>query len=212
MGHDFTPMQAVHDAVRRDLIRFATLLGGTAPVSAERAVALGRQWEQVVGRVVEHERLEDGIVWAAARRSVPAPEQQPLDRMTELHDQLTSLLAVGSELFASGAASGGGVARRQLADTVERAAVLADKQFAYEEGTVLVLLDRYLPEADWAAFVATLHAPTGPFVDPVHLPWLLEGSRPDRVNALLGLLGADARDAYEQEWKPAHRLRTAEVW
>jgi hypothetical protein len=215
MAHDFAPMLAVHDAVRRDLIRFVTLLGGTSPVSPERATALSRQWDLVVGRVTEHERPEDDVLWPAARLAVPMSEQAPLDRMAEQHRQLTGMLNAASARFESGAAAvggEGGAARTSLADAIERAAVLADKQFAYEERTVFALLDTWLPEAHWAAFVATLHAPSGPLVDPVLLPWLLEGSRPDRVSTLLGLLGDDDRQAYEQDWKPAHRLRAAEVW
>jgi hypothetical protein len=211
MSHDFTPTLAVHDAVRRDLIRFATLLGGNAPIRSDRAVLLAGIWHQVTARVVEQERLEDSLLWPAARRATPAGEHDPYDRMAEQHGALVDLLSAGAGQFAAGAASDP-AGRRQLAETAERAAVLADRQFAYEERTVLPLLDRYLPEPDWAAFVGALHAPSGPLVDPVHLPWLLEGSRPDRVSALLRLVGADARDAYEREWKPAHRLRAAEVW
>ena len=216
MAHDFTAMLAVHDAVRRDLIRFVTLLGGTAPVDVERAAALGRQWQLVAGRVIEHEQLEDDVLWPAARAAIPAQEQGPLDQMDALHEQLIGVLATASALFATGAAAAsgpeGGAARRALADVIERAAVLADKQFAYEERTVSALLDAWLPAADWAAFVASLHAPSGPLVDPVLLPWLLEGSRPDRASRLLELIGAQHRVAYEEDWKPAHRLRTAEVW
>lgn len=212
MGHDFTVMLAVHDAVRRDLIRFATLLGGNAPISVDRAAALSRQWDLIVGRVVDHERIEADLLWPAARIAVPVAEHAPLDRMAAHHDLLTSVLDVASALFATGAVVGGGVARTALADSIERAAVLADAQFAYEERQVLPLLDQWLPAHGWAGFVAAQHAPAGPLLDPVVLPWLLEGSRPERVTQLLGLLGDEHRDAYEQDWKPAHRLRAAEVW
>jgi hypothetical protein len=211
MGHDFTPTLAVHDAVRRDLIRFATLLGGNAPIRSDRAALLAGSWAQILARVVDQEQWEESLLWPAARLATPVDQQEPFDRMAEQHGVLVDLLAAGAEQFAAGAATDV-TGRRRLADTAERAAVLADRQFAYEERAVLPLLDRYLPESQWAAFVGALHAPSGPFVDPLHLPWLLEGSRPDRVNALLRLVGADTRDAYEREWKHAHRLRAAEVW
>jgi hypothetical protein len=212
MGHDFSLMLAVHDAVRRDLVRFVTLLGGNAPVGVERAAALSGQWDLLVGRVLEHERIEDELLWPAARAAVPASEQEPLDRMARHHDQLTSVLEVASALFAAGAVVQGGAARQALADAIERAAVLADAQFGYEERKVLVLLDARLPAADWAAFVASAHDPAGPLLDPVALPWLLDGSRPERASLLLGLVGDEARDAYESQWKPAHRSRLAEAW
>jgi hypothetical protein len=212
MGHDFSLMLAVHDAVRRDLIRLVTLLGGTAPIGVVQSAAVGRQWDLIVDRVVDHERIEDEVLWPAARRAVPAAEHGPLDRMVEQHDLLTTVLEIPSALFAAGAVVGGGPTRAALSDAIERAAVLADAQFAYEERNVLPLLDAYLPAADWAAFVAAQHAPAGPLRDPVVLPWLLEGSRPERVSTLLGLLGDDHRVTYEQDWKPAHRRRTAEVW
>jgi hypothetical protein len=212
MAHDFTVMLAVHDAVRRDLVRFASLVAGTTPVGVDRAAALTRQWRLVVERVTEHERLEDEVLWPAARDAVPPAEQEPLDRMAAQHRQLTDVLAVGSALFASGALVDGGVARRALGDAIERAAVLADAQFGYEERVVLPLLGRWLPAAGWAAFVASVRAPAGPLLDPEVLPWLLEGSRPDRVSHVLGLLGEAERTVYEQEWKPAHRVRLAEAW
>ena len=210
-AHDFTPMLAVHDAVRRDLIRFVTILGGNAPVTPERWTALARQWELVVGRVIEHERLEDDLLWPAARRAVPLEEQGPLEVMVGQHERLTEVLAAGTAGFSAGGAASGSQ-RSALADLIEQAAVRADKQFAHEERTVFPLLDRHLPVEDWAVFVASLHAPSGPLVDPVLLPWLLEGSRPERVRTLLALLGDDHRAADEADWKPAHRVRTAEVW
>jgi Hemerythrin HHE cation binding domain len=212
MAHDFSVMLAVHDAVRRDLIRFVTLLGGTAPVGVEQAAALGRQWELVAGRVVEHERLEDEVLWPAAREVVPVADQAPLDRMARQHEQLTGVLEVVSARFATGAVVCGGPARADLADGIEGAAVMADAQFAFEERNVLPLLDRWLPTDQWARFVSVQRAPSGPLRDPVALPWLLEGSRPDRVATVLGLIGQEHQLAYEQDWKPAHRLRAAEVW
>jgi Hemerythrin HHE cation binding domain len=212
MGHDFALVLAVHDAVRRDLVRFVTLLGGNAPIGVERAAALGRQWDLLVGRVVEHERIEDDVLWPAARVAVPLAEQEPLDRMAAYHNRLTSALEVASAVFATGAVVGGGAPRHALADSVERAAVLADAQFGYEERKVLVLLDAWLPAADWDAFIAAARAPAGPLLDPVALPWLLDGSRPERTALLLGLLGVEHRDAYESQWKPAHRSRLAEAW
>ena len=212
MAHDFSLMLAVHDAVRRDLIRFVTLLGGTAPVGVEQAAALSSQWDLIVGRVMEHERAEDAVLWPAVRAAVPEDEQAPLDRMVAQHDQLTAVLDVVSARFAAGAVLAGGSARTQLADSIEGAAVMADAQFAFEERNVLPLLDRWLSAPDWATFVAAQHAPAGPLHDPVVLPWLLEGSRPDRAAGVLGLLGTEHRRAYEQDWKPAHQLRTARVW
>lgn len=212
MAHDFSLMLAVHDAVRRDLIRFVTLLGGTAPVGVEQAAALGSQWGLIAGRVTEHERLEDQVLWPAVRAAVPHSEHGPLDRMAGQHEQLTAVLDAVSTRFDAGAVVAGGSARAELADTIESAAVMADAQFAFEERNVLPLLDRWLPAPAWAAFVAAQRAPAGPLRDPVALPWLLEGSRPERVAVLLGLLGPEHKLAYEQDWKPAHQSRAAQLW
>jgi|GEM_PF-2368700 len=212
MAHDFTVMLAVHDAVRRDLIRLVSLVGGTAPISDTRASALARQWDLIVGRVREHERIEDEVLWPAVRVAVPADEQDPLDRMVAAHQQLTAVLQAASDRLAAGDLAHGRGARARLADSIEAAAVLADAQFAFEERVVLPLLDRFLPGQDWADFVAASHAPTGPLADPVVLPWLLEGSRPQRVATVLALLGPENRRAYEQDWKPAYRVRVAQVW
>jgi len=212
MAHDFALMLAVHDAVRRDLIRFVTLLGGTAPVGLERAAALGSQWELVVDRVGEHERIEDAVLWPAAREVVPVGDQEPLDRASRQHAQLTVVLQVVSARFATGAVARGGVHRADLADAIEGAAVMADAHFAFEERNVLPLLEAWLPAEQWERFVSALRDPAGPLRDPVALPWLLEGSRPDRVATVLGLLGPEHQVAYEQAWKPAHRARVDQLW
>jgi len=212
MAHDFALMLAVHDAVRRDLIRFVTLLGGTSPVGVEQAAAVANQWQLVVGRVAEHERIEDDVLWPAAREVVPVADQEPLDRMTRQHRQLTRVLEVVSARFATGAVAQGGAQRGDLADAIEGSAVMADAHFAFEERNVLPLLDRWLPAEQWAVFVSAQRDPAGPLRDPVALPWLLEGSRPDRVATVLGLLGHEQQVAYEQAWKPAHRARAAQVW
>ena len=209
MPLDPTAMTAAHDAIRRDLVRFVRVLGGTDPVPPTRAAALRQHWEYVTSAFGHYTRTQDALLWPQARTSVPADEQTPLAFVAEKQSQLGDHLSVASAAFAGGGAAGTAPARQILAENVERVAMLADKRFAYEQTSVLPLLVEHLPAERWDAFSAELAA----FGTPdVHVPWLLDSAPADRIARVLGTLSPVDQDRYASDWKPAYREQVSALW
>jgi hypothetical protein len=212
VSHDFGPLYAVHDAVRRDLARLVSLTGGTASLRAGRASGLRAHWSQLTGVVLAHERAEDEVLWPALRQAVPAQESGPIDLVTEQHEALVAAIdAVRHGLEAEDAFTLPD-ARERLAAASQRAAVLADHHFGLEERRLLPLVSAWLDPADWAAFVAAWRADPGPGGDAEVLPFVLEGAHPGRAAALVATLDEEGRQAYECLWRPAYKERVAALW
>jgi Hemerythrin HHE cation binding domain len=212
VSHDFGPMYAVHDAVRRDLARLVSLTGGTAPLRAGRAGALRAHWSQLTGVVLAHERVEDDVLWPALRRAVPAEESGPIDLAVAQHEPLFGALeAVRHELEVEDAFTVPD-ARERLASACQRAAVLADHHFGLEETRLLPLVSSWLDPAGWAAFVAAWRRDPGPGGAAEVLPFVLDGAHAARAAALVATLDEDDRHAYEWQWRPAYKERVASLW
>jgi len=209
MPLDSTAMTAAHDAIRRDLIRFVRVLGGTDPVPPGRAVALRRHWEFVASALGHYTGTQDAYLWPPARTHVPAPEQAPLAFAVDKHPLVGDYLAVAGAAFAGGGAGSAGPERQILAENVQRLAMLADKRFAYEETVVLPLLVEHLPQESWDAYNAELTS-FGPLE--LSLPWLLDSAPADRISRVLGLLSPDDYDRYTSDWKPAYREQVSLLW
>lgn len=208
MSLDPTALNAVHDAIRRDLVRFVQVFAGTHPVSADRAVALARHWDLVSTALEHYTDTQDRLLWPAAREVVPTASQAPLDFIAEKQPLLVDRIAVAAAAFASGAAAGGPVQRQALAESLERLAMLADQHFAYEEGSVQPLLAD-LPDDASVAVTAALNS----IAEPATLvPWLLDGALADRVARVLATLGEAEQQAYATLWKPAYREAASLLW
>lgn len=212
MPLDFTPMIAVHDAVRRDLVRFAGLLGGNATLPAGRIAALREHWTLVMGALAAHEQLEDDLLWPAAR-ALPEEDAPGLaEAVRRAEAQHGAIDQVRGTTAAELAEFAGGAARDRLATHVEQLARLTDLHFAAEEQHVLPLLDRYLPVEHWDRFVRAGEATASPGGRDLMLPWLLQDASPRRVATILAPLGDYERTALDTSWTPAYQDRIAALW
>ncbi len=209
MPLDPTAMTAAHDAIRRDLVRFVRVIGGTDPVPPARAAALRAHWEFVEDALGHYTRAQDTLLWPQAWSAVPEADHAPLAYVADKHPLLGDHAIVASAAFAGGGAGAAGPERRILSENLERLAVLADKRFAYEQTVVLPLLDQHLPQERWDEFGAELAAFGSP---DVHLPWLLDSAPADRIARVLGWLSADDQQRYANDWKPAYREQVSVRW
>jgi hypothetical protein len=208
---DLTPVLAVHDAVRRDLVRLVQVLGGTAPVTAGRAAALRDHWVLLAGVLAAHEHAEDTVLWPALVEAAPAAERVVAAAVAQ-HAGLDDAMATAGRLLDELVDPATPADREEVAAAVERAAVLADHHFGLEEDRLLPLVDRALPTRAWEAFVSAWRRDVGPGGGAAVLPFLVEGARPDRVASLLAALDEGQRAAYAGEWRPAHDTRVALLW
>lgn len=212
MSHDFSVLYAVHDAVRRDLVRLTEVAGGTSPVRGSRVDGLRSHWALLSGVLGAHERAEDTLLWPALARSAPEGERAAVETALGQHDELAGALAAVTEAFASPEPFGAPVERGRLAGAVRRTAVLADHHFALEERRLIPLLRSWMDPAGWAAFVGGWRADSGPGGVAQVVPFVLEGAHPQRAAGVLAVLDDADRAAYEHTWRPAHRARVSALW
>jgi hypothetical protein len=209
---DLTPQLAVHDAVRRDLVRLTQVLGGTGAVDADRGRALRDHWVLVLGVLSAHERAEETALWPALRDVLNSDDCGRVEAALAQHHQLDTAAADAARLFADPRQLIARATRDELAGAVERLAVLADHHFALEEDRLLPLADQQLAVACWSAFVAEWRAAPGPGGVEAVLPFLLEGAPPDRAGSLLSTFGRGDQASYAGSWRPAHLSRTSALW
>jgi Hemerythrin HHE cation binding domain len=209
---DFGAMFAVHDAVRRDLGRAVSLTGGTSPVSAGRAVALRSRWALLCGVVAAHEQAEDTVLWPRLRAVLPAAEAGPLDVAADQHEALDSAMAEATRWLTDPGAFADRAGRERVTGALQHMAVRADHHFGLEERRLLPLVATWLDPADWWEFVRAWSAAPGPGGLEHVLPFLLDGSHPDRAASVLDGLDPEQRTAYSERWRPAYKAATADLW
>ncbi len=205
-------MFAVHDAVRRDLARAVSLTGGTAPVPPQRAQALCQRWTLLCGVLAAHEEAEDDVLWPRLRAVLSAEDAGPLDVAEAQHTALVTALAETTDALGDGNAFAARAQRERLAGALEHVAVRADQHFGLEERRLLPLVATRLTAADWTAFVDAWSAAPGPGGLAAVLPFLLDGAHPDRVGSVLAVLDPQQLTAYSEDWRPAYKERSAELW
>ncbi len=205
---DVTLQLAVHDAVRRDLVRMVTLLGGTAQLPPPRIAALKTHWLLVAELIRAHEAVEDELLWPAATglsHEVAAAVEQARSKQAAMDVALEQ---------ASRAVDGfaGGKDRAVVAAAVVRAARLVDLYYAAEEQRIFPLLQGRLPVEVWQELTEAVARPDVPYGRDVLLPWLLQGAPSRRVAALVDGLGPYERTRLSESWAPAYRERVAVLW
>lgn len=217
MSHDFTLMYALHDAIRRDLVRIVGALGGSRPVGAARTAALAERWRYLAAIITNHHADEEARLWPAARAVLGEDGRSMLDRLESQHGPVSVAVDATSarfdELTAPGRASGPDREEQaEVADSAERVLKLLDAHFAGEEDRVLPALADRLDDPAWAGYDSVVRMAAGSGGNAAVLPWLLDDAPPARVAAVLGPLPDHVRAAYAAEWRPAYRELVAAAW
>jgi hemerythrin-like domain-containing protein len=151
-----TGLLLAHRAMLRDADRLADLTAGLAargtPVDRKRAVAIGDYLADYCDSVHHHHSAEDEVLWPVLERSAGAHVD-----LTELSDdhavldpKLTAIRAGARALRDTGR-----VSAALAADVADLRTVLHE-HIADEERTIVPLIRRYVPVADWEKLEATI--------------------------------------------------------
>ena len=196
---DFTVMDALHDAFRRDLdvLTAAAAALGDDPDAQER-LSLG--WAVLADQLHHHHTVEDEQLWPLVRRSwTRSPDAlQVLDAMEDEHELVDPALAAVGEDVRRG---------RAPAESLERLTTVVRSHLAREESEAMPLIASAVTARDWDAFGAQQARSLGLKGAAQFFPWLLLGQDDIRTERVLGVLPAPLRWLYRNRWQPQWNSR-----
>ena len=193
---DWTLMNAIHDALRRDLDQ---LLNTTAGRAAARA-----RWEVFRGHLHYHLATEDAVMWRPARaRLAGDPQGQALlDAMQDEHKLIGPLLAVTDDAFTMDADP---VWLRQV---TSRLRTRLASHLAHEEAEALPLISQIMTPPELARIARAVRGRTSIRRATATVPWALAGASPEVCHQVLSELPAPARLLHKAAWLPRHSRHT----
>ncbi|MGA5762383.1 SRPBCC family protein [Nonomuraea bangladeshensis] len=206
---DLTGVYALHRALRRDLDLLARAVPATPPGDAEAWAALARRWH-VCAAVLRHRTAgADAVLPLLLERADAAGDpaaREAAERARTERDHLTPMIDACTAAFralTSEPIPGAGIRERLAAEVAGLRDALVEL-LAYEESTVLPLVQRHLSVASWqeaeqAAWQAfdrfgpavTLPRPALPWLalPSLVLPWLAQDTPRDELGHVLAHTG-----------------------
>jgi len=202
---DMSMMFAMHDALRRELAQVGRIASGRDdnPGTLLRA-ALG--WELLKKFLTVHHQTEDDVLWPPLRASVAGrPERTALvDALEAEHGVIDPLLAA-----IDAAAADPDYGYQRFGDIVDELSAKLNAHLAHEETDGLPLIDASLTPAQWQHF-AQVHGERNLPDASRFMPWLLDGARPEVLDAILGKFPPPLLTVYREQWAPAYAAQT--IW
>jgi len=194
-----TMMLAMHEALRRELVRLARITARPDPHPRQvLRTAIG--WEMFKSYLRAHHTSEDDALWPTMSDELAG---QPdglalLEAMESEHAAIDPLL---NAIDAAVADPGTGTER--LGDLTDELTTALTAHLRHEEKEALPLIDATLSQQQWQHFTETHRNRIGNDV-PRYLPWLLDSASPASTAAVLDLLPGNARGTYQNDWQPAY--------
>jgi iron-sulfur cluster repair protein YtfE (RIC family) len=198
---DFTMMYVTHNALRRDLSRFATT------VAANRAATPGvcAGWQNFKAQLHIHHTVEDDDLWPRLYRAVTdRPEDHAmLNAMEAEHAVLDPMLEQVDATLANGD-------QALLSTHLEALNGALDGHLHHEEKSALPLIQAVLTPADWRAFGGAMRRRHGLTGAAVYVPWILDGATPADRNRFFSVLPTPVQMINRLFWEP--RYRRLRLW
>jgi Hemerythrin HHE cation binding domain len=203
---DMTLMYAMHDALRRELVRIARI---TARMDDDprRILRTAAGWEMFKTYLRVHHTSEDVALWPVMRQALadrPA-DLALLDAMEAEHAAIDPLLET---IDATLVDRDSGL--RLLGDVVDTLVTGLNGHLQHEENDGLALIDATLTDEQWANFGIEHGNRMGIQAAPRYVPWLLDSAGDEKTQLLLARLPEPVRLAYENEWRPAYAA--GDIW
>jgi hypothetical protein len=193
---DFTMMYVTHDALRRDVGRFAeAVAAGRAESPAVRA-----GWENFRAQLHVHHTVEDDDLWPRLYRAVGGqPEQLAmLEEMEAEHAVLDPMLESVETALMGGDASA-------LGERVDALAVALDGHLRHEETSALPLIQAVLTPKDWKGFGAAMRRAQGLKGAGVYVPWIVDGASAADRKRFFAVLPAPLEMVNRLVFEPRYR-------
>jgi hypothetical protein len=193
---DWTLMNAIHDALRRDLDQ---LLHTTASRPAARA-----RWDVFRDHLHYHLATEDAVMWRPARaRLAGDPQGQALlDAMQDEHRLIGPLLAVTDDAFIMDADLA------WLRQVVTRLRTRLTSHLAHEEADALPLITQIMTQNELGRIAKSIRGGRSVRRAADLVPWALADATPDVCDQVLRQLPASARLLHRTAWQPRYTRST----
>jgi iron-sulfur cluster repair protein YtfE (RIC family) len=191
-------MRAMHDALRRDLVRLEDEVGrvrGWPPPAP-----FIESWRELSERLVRHHAAEDDDLWPVLRQHLTDLDQQrAVDQMLEEHAFLSKRIEGVNRVLAG---DGG-----DLAVAVNKLGRALRDHLEHEERGVLPLLERHLSRREWRAFLVTERRRTPLRDRPDFLGWVLEDADEADAAAVLAEIPPPGRLVARYLFVPRYEAR-----
>jgi hemerythrin-like domain-containing protein len=196
---DMTMMFAMHDALRRELVRIAEISARPYP-DPRQVLRTAIGWEMLKSYLRVHHTSEDEALWPAMSQQL-AGREDGLALMEAMESEHAAIDPLLNAIDAAVADPDGGPER--LGDLTDGLATALSGHLKHEEAEALPLIDATLPEQQWQHFTEVHRSRIGADV-PQYLPWLLDSASPASAAAVLNLLPLNVRGTYTGDWQPAY--------
>ncbi|SRR5712691_1579968 len=193
---DWTLMNAIHDALRRDLDE---LLHTTASHTAPRA-----RWIAFRDQLRFHLTAESAAVWPLARAKLTGdPDGQAvIDAMEDEHRLIGPLHAVTDDAFAMDTDP------RMLHQLLIRLRTRLTSHLAHEEADALPLIASVVSQGELGGIARALRGGNVVRRAALTVPWTLAYASPNVRTQVLSQLSAPARLLYRTVWLPRYTSNT----
>jgi Hemerythrin HHE cation binding domain len=193
---DFTMMYVTHDALRRDVGRFAkAVAAGRAESPAVRA-----GWENFKAQLHLHHTVEDDDLWPRLYRAVgDQPDQLAmLEEMEAEHGVLDPMLESVETALVDGDMSA-------LGDRVDALAGALEGHLRHEENSALPLIQAVLTPKDWKGFSVAMRRAQGLSGAGVYVPWIVDGASAADRKRFFAALPAPLKVVNRLVFEPRYR-------
>jgi hypothetical protein len=194
---DMSMMFAVHEALRRELVRIRRAASPTSDDPGKLLrTALG--WELFKKFLSVHHVSEDIAVWPLLRMKLAEKQDalQLIDALEAEHGLIDPLLAA-----IDAAAADPDYGHRRFGDLVDDLITMLTRHLDHEESEGLDLIDATLTPEEWFGFAALHRERIGTDAS-LYMPWLLDDASPTTLNTILGGFPEEFLTAYRTQWGP----------
>jgi hypothetical protein len=193
---DFTMMYVTHNALRRDMSRFATAIA--AGGAGSPGVRAG--WQNFKTQLHVHHTVEDDDLWPRLYRAVGDwPEDiAMLKAMEAEHAVLDPMLEQVDAALGDGD-------QTSLSTHIDGLIGALDTHLQHEESSALPLVQAVLTPADWRAFGAAMRRRQRLSGAAVYVPWIVDGATPADRNRFFSVLPTSVQMINRLFWEPRYR-------
>ncbi len=181
---DFTMLELIHAALRRDLVRLAGAL--EEDLQPRRARLVARQWQAFSLHLHDHHTAEDRFVWPVIEKRANGEADEVLAGMRAEHSVIDPLLERADDAFSQLAADPDPLNRGHASAVLAEVTRVLEAHLRHEERDAVPLAERFLLQSDLDHMAEVQRREGGIRGALSFLPWVLEGAPEDVQRRFLG--------------------------